>query len=97
MPNITFPDGTCRSYEEPVTVSAVAASIGPGLAKAALAGEINGQLVDLSYRVEKDYTLRIITDRDPEGLDILRHSAAHLMAQAVKSLYPKARLPLAQS
>nr|VFK01264.1 MAG: threonyl-tRNA synthetase [Candidatus Kentron sp. H]VFK01382.1 MAG: threonyl-tRNA synthetase [Candidatus Kentron sp. H]VFK04927.1 MAG: threonyl-tRNA synthetase [Candidatus Kentron sp. H] len=98
MPVITFPDGTRRSYEESITVGAVAASIGPGLAKAALVGQIgdstDGRLVDLSYRMEKDHTLRIITDRDPEGLDILRHSAAHLMAHAVKSLYLKAQVTI---
>ncbi|NNJ83703.1 MAG: threonine--tRNA ligase [Gammaproteobacteria bacterium] len=102
MPTITFPDGTRRDYEKSLTVGEVAASIGPGLAKAALAGEIdgpidgpgNGQLVDLSYSLEQDHTLRIITNRDPEGLDILRHSTAHLMAQAVKSLYPTAQVTI---
>nr|VFJ55163.1 MAG: threonyl-tRNA synthetase [Candidatus Kentron sp. FW] len=94
MPIVTFPDGSHRNYENPVTVQAVAASIGPGLAKAALAGSIDGRLVDLTYLIERDYNLRIITDRDPEGLDIIRHSTAHLMAHAVKSLYPNAQVTI---
>jgi len=94
MPLVTFSDGTSHTYEQPVTIGEVAASIGPGLAKAALAGELDGRLVDLSYSIEKDHTLRIITERDPEGLDIIRHSTAHLMAHAVKSLYPQAQVTI---
>nr|VFJ77178.1 MAG: threonyl-tRNA synthetase [Candidatus Kentron sp. FW] len=94
MPIVTFPDGSHRNYEKPVTVQAVAASIGPGLAKAALAGSIDGRLVDLAYLIERDHNLRIITDRDPEGLEIIRHSTAHLMAHAVKSLYPNAQVTI---
>nr|VFK57130.1 MAG: threonyl-tRNA synthetase [Candidatus Kentron sp. TUN]VFK61394.1 MAG: threonyl-tRNA synthetase [Candidatus Kentron sp. TUN]VFK65099.1 MAG: threonyl-tRNA synthetase [Candidatus Kentron sp. TUN] len=94
MPIVTFPDGTHRNYEKPVTVEAVAASIGPGLAKAALAGLVDDRLVDLSYLMEQNHMLRIITDRDPEGLDIIRHSTAHLMAHAVKSLYPNAQVTI---
>nr|VFJ50700.1 MAG: threonyl-tRNA synthetase [Candidatus Kentron sp. DK] len=94
MPTITFPDGVSRGYDKPVTVAEVAASIGPGLAKAALAGEIEGRITDLSYLIEQDANLRIITDRDPEGLDVIRHSTAHLMAQAVKSLYPAAQVTI---
>lgn len=94
MPIITFPDGTRREYEKPVTAAEIAASIGPGLARSALAALTDGQPVDLSYLVEKDQGLRIITDRDPEGIDIIRHSTAHLLAQAVKSLYPKAQVTI---
>nr|VFJ95153.1 MAG: threonyl-tRNA synthetase [Candidatus Kentron sp. LFY] len=94
MPIVTFPDGSRRSYEQPVTVLAVATSIGPGLAKAALAGSVDGSLVDLSHVMEQDHALRIITDRDPEGLEIIRHSTAHLMAHAVKSLYPHAQVTI---
>nr|VFK43809.1 MAG: threonyl-tRNA synthetase [Candidatus Kentron sp. SD]VFK48985.1 MAG: threonyl-tRNA synthetase [Candidatus Kentron sp. SD]VFK80738.1 MAG: threonyl-tRNA synthetase [Candidatus Kentron sp. SD] len=94
MPIVTFPDGSRRNYEKPVTIQAVAASIGPGLAKAALAGSVDGRLVDLSHLMERDHALRIITDRDPEGLEIIRHSTAHLMAQAVKSLYSNAQVTI---
>nr|VFK65048.1 MAG: threonyl-tRNA synthetase [Candidatus Kentron sp. UNK] len=94
MPIVTFPDGSRRNYEQSLTVQAVAASIGPGLAKAALAGSVDGQLVDLSHLLDGEHTLRIITDRDPEGLEIIRHSSAHLMAHAVKSLYPNAQVTI---
>jgi len=94
MINIKLPDGSVRSYEKPVTVAEVAASIGAGLAKAALAGRINGRLVDVSHRIEADAELAVITDRNPEGLEILRHSTAHLLAHAVKELFPDAQVTI---
>jgi threonyl-tRNA synthetase len=94
MPVITLPDGSRREYPQPITVAEVAASIGKGLARAALAGKINGKLVDTSYRIDADSELRIITDTDPEGLDIIRHSTAHLLAQAVKQLFPEAQVTI---
>ncbi len=94
MPVITLPDGSQRSFDQPTTVAAVAASIGAGLAKAALAGEVEGRLVDTSYSIETDAALRIITARDPEGLEIIRHSTAHLLAQAVQSVYPSAQVTI---
>ena len=94
MPIITLPDGSQRQFENPITVADVATSIGPGLAKAAIAGKINDRLVDTSTMIEDDVQLAIITDRDPDGLEIIRHSCAHLMAQAVKSLFPKAQVTI---
>ena len=94
MPQITLPDGNHQNYDNPVSVYDVAAVIGPGLAKAALAGEVDNKLVDTSYVIEGDAKLRIITDKDPEGLEIIRHSCAHLMAQAVKRLYPDAQVTI---
>ncbi|WP_369602059.1 threonine--tRNA ligase [Hahella sp. SMD15-11] len=94
MPVVTLPDGSQRQFEEAVTVADVAASIGPGLAKAALAGKVNGRLVDTSYLIEEDCDLAIITDRDPEGLEIIRHSCAHLLAMAVKQLFPSAQVTI---
>jgi len=94
MPEIMLPDGSRKSFPEPVTVREVAADIGPGLAKAALAGEFNGQLVDVDYRIEGDGNLRIITTRDDEGVEVIRHSTAHLMAQAVKRLYPDTQVTI---
>jgi threonyl-tRNA synthetase len=91
MPAITLPDGSQRNFEQAVTVMDVAADIGPGLAKATLAGEVNGDLRDASHLIEDDAELRIITGRDPEGLEIIRHSTAHLMAQAVERLYPESQ------
>ena len=91
MPIITLPDGSQRHFENPITVVEVAASIGQSLAKSALAGKINDRLVDTSFVIEDDVQLAIITDRDPDGLEIIRHSCAHLMAQAVKSLFPIAQ------
>ena len=88
MPAITLPDGSQRQFEQPVTVMDVAADIGPGLAKATLAGEVDGVLRDASHLLEGDAKLRIITGRDPEGLEIIRHSTAHVMAQAVERLLP---------
>ena len=94
MPEIILPDGSRKSFSEPVTVREVAADIGPGLAKAALAGEFNGQLVDVDHRIEDDGDLRIITSRDDEGVEVIRHSTAHLMAQAVKRLYPETQVTI---
>ena len=94
MPIITLPDGSQRSFDHPVTVHEVAANIGAGLAKAALAGKVDGKLVDASYVIEGDTTLAIVTGKDPEGLDVIRHSTAHLMAQAVKRLFPSAQVTI---
>ncbi|PTD97301.1 threonine--tRNA ligase [Pseudothauera lacus] len=94
MPNITLPDGSVRSFEQPVTVGEVAASIGAGLAKAALAGRVGGRLVDLSHRIDSDAELAIITDKAPEGIDVIRHSTAHLLAHAVKELFPDAQVTI---
>jgi threonyl-tRNA synthetase len=94
MPQITLPDGSVRSYDRAVTVLEVAESIGPGLAKAALAGRIDGKPVDLSTEIANDAQLAIVTGRDPEGLEIIRHSTAHLLAHAVKSLYPSAQVTI---
>lgn len=91
---VTLPDGSKREYEGPVTVAQVAASIGAGLAKAALAGRVDGKLVDLSHVIDGDAAVAIITARDPEGLEIIRHSTAHLMAQAVKELFPEAQVTI---
>lgn len=94
MIQITLPDGSQKPFDGPVTVQNVAESIGPGLAKATLAGEVNGQLVDVSYQIEGDAELRLITGRDEEGLDLIRHSTAHLMAQAVQRLYPETQVTI---
>jgi len=94
MINITLPDGSVRPFEQPPTVAAVAASIGPGLAKAALAGKIDGRLVDTSHVIERDAALAIVTDKDADGLEILRHSTAHLLAHAVKELFPEAQVTI---
>lgn len=94
MPAITLPDGQKKTFSQPVSVAEIASSIGAGLAKAALAGKVNNQLVDTSFLVENDATVSIITDKDPEGLEIIRHSTAHLLAQAVKRLYPKAQVTI---
>jgi threonyl-tRNA synthetase len=94
MIDITLPDGSIRQFGQSLTVYDVAKDIGKGLARATLAGEVDGELVDASYSIESNCTLRIITDRDPEGLDVIRHSTAHLLAQAVKDLYPKAQVTI---
>ena len=94
MPNFRLPDGSLKSLPAPVTVADIAASIGPGLARAALAGKVNGKLVDTSYRIESDADVQIVTERDAEGLEILRHSTAHLLAQAVKELFPEAQVTI---
>jgi len=94
MVNIRLPDGSQRPFPGPVTVAEVAQSIGAGLAKAALAGKVDGKVVDTSYRIESDADVAIITDRDPEGLEVIRHSTAHLLAYAVKSIYPDAQVTI---
>ena len=94
MINITLPDGSQRQFDAPVTIADVAASIGAGLAKAALAGKIDGRLVDTSYKIEYDANLAIITDKSPEALDILRHSTAHLLAQATQRLFPDTQVTI---
>jgi threonyl-tRNA synthetase len=94
MPNIKLPDGSVRQFDKPVAVAAVAAAIGPGLAKAALGGKVNGTLVDTSFVIDKDSDLAIITDKNPEGLDLIRHSTAHLLAYAVKELFPDAQVTI---
>src|SRR5690606_18163006 len=92
MIQITLPDGSRREFDHPVTVAEVAASIGAGLAKATVAGQVDGRLVDASDRIDHDATLRIITPKDPEGVEIIRHSCAHLVGHAVKQLYPTAKM-----
>ena len=94
MPAITLPDGSQRLFENPVSVADVAADIGAGLAKATLAGVVNGEVVDASYLIEQDATLAIVTDRSDEALDIIRHSSAHLLAMAVKQLFPSAQVTI---
>src|SRR6267154_4673800 len=94
MPAITLPDGSQKHFDHPVSVAEVAASIGPGLAKAALAGKVNGKLVDTSAAIDQDATLSIVTDKDPEGLEIIRHSTAHLLANAVQELFPEAQVTI---
>ena len=94
MPAITLPDGNIKSFDAPVTVAAVAAAIGAGLAKAALGGRVDGREVDTSYLLEQDCALSIITSKDEAGVEIIRHSTAHLLAQAVKQLYPSAQVTI---
>jgi threonyl-tRNA synthetase len=94
MPAITLPDGSQKTFDAPVTVDQVAASIGAGLRKAALAGSVDGKLVDTNYVIDKDAKLRIVTAKDPEGLEILRHSTAHLLANAVQELFPEAQVTI---
>ena len=94
MLNITLPDGSHRQFPGPVTVAEVAASIGAGLAKAALGGKVDGHLVDLSHRIDADARLAIVTDRDADGLEMIRHSTAHLLAYAVKELFPEAQVTI---
>ncbi|SEQ85698.1 threonine--tRNA ligase [Pseudomonas sp. NFPP19] len=94
MIRITLPDGACREYDQPLSVFEVAASIGSGLAKAAVAGRVNGQLVDCDYLLHSDARLSIVTARDPEGLEVMRHSCAHLLAMAVKQLFPSAQVAI---
>ncbi len=94
MPTITLPDGKQLIFDRPVTVRQVAEAIGPGLAKAAVAGRVDGRLVDLSFLIERDAAVEIITPQDDAGLEVIRHSTAHLLAQAVKELYPKAQVTI---
>ncbi|MBI3530292.1 MAG: threonine--tRNA ligase [Betaproteobacteria bacterium] len=94
MPSIRLPDGSLRAFDKPVTVAEVAASIGAGLARAALAGRVDGKLVDTSFVIDHDADLAVVTEKDAEGVDILRHSTAHLLAHAVKELYPDAQVTI---
>ncbi|WP_353189627.1 threonine--tRNA ligase [Pandoraea pnomenusa] len=94
MISVRLPDGSQRQYEAPLTVAQVAGSIGTGLAKAALAGRVDGKLVDTSYLIDHDVSLAIVTDKDADGLDIIRHSTAHLLAYAVKELFPEAQVTI---
>src|SRR3954466_4411687 len=94
MPSIRLPDGTLKSFDKPPSVAEVAASIGAGLARAALAGRVDGKLVDVSFVINHDANVQIVTDKDAEGVDMLRHSTAHLLAHAVKDLYPEAQVTI---
>ncbi|HUI61383.1 MAG TPA: threonine--tRNA ligase [Steroidobacteraceae bacterium] len=94
MPVVTLPDGSRRQFDHPVSVDELAGSIGAGLRKAALAGRVNGKLVDTSFVIASDASVSIVTDRDPEGIDVIRHSTAHLLAQAVKELFPEAQVTI---
>ncbi|MGH8634286.1 MAG: threonine--tRNA ligase, partial [Burkholderiales bacterium] len=94
MPDIRLPDGSVKKFDRPVTVAEIAQAIGPGLARAALAGRVNGKLVDTSHRVDADAEVAIVTDKDRDGIEILRHSAAHLLAHAVKELHPDAQVTI---
>jgi threonyl-tRNA synthetase len=94
MPNIRLPDGSTKSFPAPVTVAEIASSIGAGLARAALAGRVNGKLVDMGFKVDSDADVAIVTDKDPDANDLLRHSTAHLLAHAVKELFPDAQVTI---
>jgi len=94
MPDIRLPDGSVKRFSQPVTIAEIAGSIGAGLARAALAGKVDGKLVDTGYTVTSDASVSIVTERDPEGVDILRHSTAHLLAHAVKELFPEAQVTI---
>jgi threonyl-tRNA synthetase len=94
MISVRLPDGSQRQFDQPVTVGQVASSIGTGLAKAALAGKVDGKLVDTSYLIDRDADLAIVTDKDPDGLEVIRHSTAHLLAYAVKELFPNAQVTI---
>src|SRR5712692_2138312 len=94
MPIVRLPDGSQKTFDKPVTVAEAAAAIGAGLARAALAGRVDGKLVDTSYLIDRDADLAVVTDKDPDGLEILRHSTAHLLAHAVKELYPDAQVTI---
>ena len=94
MPDIRLPDGSVKKFDRPLTVAELAQAIGPGLARAALAGRVNGKLVDTSYRVEADAEVAIVTEKDRDGVEILRHSTAHLLAHAVKELFPQAQVTI---
>ena len=94
MPNIRLPDGSSKSFPGPLTVAEIAQAIGPGLARAALAGKVNGKLVDLGYRVDSDADVAIVTEKDVEANELLRHSTAHLLAHAVKELFPDAQVTI---
>src|SRR5882672_5626443 len=94
MVNVKLPDGSIRTFDKPVSVADVAAAIGPGLAKAALGANVNGKLVDTSFVVDTDSDVAIVTDKDAAGLELIRHSTAHLLAYAVKELFPDAQVTI---
>jgi len=94
MVQVTLPDGSTRDFDGPVTAAEVAADIGPGLAKAAIGAQVDGKLVDTSFRISEDASVAIITDKDPQGLEMIRHSTAHLLAYAVKELFPSAQVTI---
>ena len=94
MPVITLPDGSQRTFDQPVTIAEVASSIGTGLARAAIAGKVSGKLVDTSFAIASDARLEIVTDKHPDALEVVRHSTAHLLAQAVQSLFPDAQVTI---
>src|SRR5215510_16234555 len=94
MPVVTLPDGSERRFDQPITVDELAGSIGAGLRKAALAGRVDGKLVDTSYVIGTDANVAIVTEKDPDGLEVIRHSTAHLLAQAVKELFPEAQVTI---
>ena len=94
MPDIRLPDGAVKQFKAPISVAELAASIGPGLAKAALAGKVDGKLVDTSHVIDRDANVAIVTARDADGLDVIRHSTAHLLAYAVKELFPDAQVTI---
>jgi threonyl-tRNA synthetase len=94
MISVTLPDGSQRQFDHPISIFDVANDIGAGLARAALAGKVNGELVDTTHIIDQDANVAIITERDDEGLDIIRHSTSHLMAQAVKQLFPEAQVTI---
>ena len=94
MPQITLPDGSLRQFDHAVSVFDVASDIGSGLARAAVAGKVDGQLVDTAHLIDKDAALSIITASSDEGLEVIRHSTAHLLAQAVKELFPQAQVTI---
>ena len=94
MIKITLPDASIREFPQPVSVAEVAASIGAGLAKAALGGKVDGMVVDVGYLIDKDSAISIITAKDTDGLELIRHSTAHLLAYAVKELFPEAQVTI---
>ena len=94
MPEITLPDKSKRKFDEPISIEDLAADIGPSLAKATVAGKINGVLVDASELIEEDSTIEIVTSKDEEGIEVVRHSCAHLLAHAMKQLYPEVKLAI---
>ena len=94
MPDVKLPDGTIKSFDQPLTVADLAKSIGSGLARAAIAGRVDGKLVDTSHSISHDAEVAIVTAKDAEGLEVVRHSTAHLLAQAVKQLHPDAQVTI---
>ena len=94
MIRITLPDGSQREFEHAISVQDVALSIGPGLAKSALAGKVDGKLVDTSHRIDADAGLEIVTDKHPDALEVIRHSTAHLLAQAAQRLFPDTQVTI---